>query len=225
MLEPTPLFGGNAAFLDALYDQYLRDPARVEAKWRRYFDSLPGPQGVDKGAERPQGPIEAALAERARRPASRFHGEGWPRAAAAAVAPADAGVNAKQAEVSRLIQIWTNRGHLVAKLDPLGLVQRPRPHVLDLGYFGLGPADLDAEFFTASRTEAVPQRMPLRQILQQLETIYAGTIGAEFAHMSESQERLWLQDRFQSGRLQHRFTPEEKRNILWQLTAAEGLER
>ena len=64
MLEPTPLFGGNAAFLDALYEQYLRDPASVEEGWRRYFEGLPGP----KGAERPQGPIEAELAERARQP-------------------------------------------------------------------------------------------------------------------------------------------------------------
>ena len=99
MLEPTPLFGGNAAFLDALYEQYLRDPASVEEKWRRYFEGLPGP----KGAERPQGPIEAALAERARQP----------RSAAQAAAPAQSGVNAKQAAVSRLIQVWTNRGHLV----------------------------------------------------------------------------------------------------------------
>jgi 2-oxoglutarate dehydrogenase E1 component len=210
MLEPTPLFGGNAAFLDALYEQYLRDPASVEDKWRRYFDSLPGP----KGAEHPQGPIEAALAARARQPR-----------ATAPSSPTEAGVNAKQAAVSRLIQIWTNRGHLVAKLDPLGLTQRPRPHVLDLEYFGLGAADLDSEFFTASRTQAVPQRMKLRQILEQLETIYAGPIGAEFAHMSESQERLWLQDQFQAGRLAGRFTTEEKRNILWQVTAAEGLER
>ncbi|MDE2450764.1 MAG: 2-oxoglutarate dehydrogenase E1 component, partial [Gammaproteobacteria bacterium] len=211
MLEPTPLFGGNAAFLDALYEQYLRDPASVEDKWRRYFEALPG----SKGAERPQGPIEAALAERARQP----------RTALTAASPPEGGVNAKQAAVSRLIQIWTNRGHLIANLDPLGLMRRPRPQVLDLTYFGLGPADLDAEFFTASRTQAVPQRMKLREILKQLETIYAGSIGAEFAHMSESQERLWLQDQFQSGRLVHRFTTEEKRNILWQLTAAEGLER
>jgi len=213
MLEPTPLFGGNAAFLDALYEQYLRDPASVEEKWRRYFDGLPGP----KGAERPQGPIEAELAERATLRSASSGRQGRHGA--------EDGVNAKQAAVSRLIQIWTNRGHLVAKLDPLGLTQRPRPPVLDLEYFGLGPADLDAEFFTASRTEAVPQRMKLREILRQLETIYGSSIGAEFAHMSESRERLWLQDQFQAGRLLHRFTPEEKRNILWQLTAAEGLER
>src|SRR5207302_1578726 len=52
-----------------------------------------------------------------------------------------------------------------------------------------------------------------------------GNVGAEFAHMSDSEERLWLQDEFQQGRLEHRFSPEEQRNILWQLTAAEGLER
>ena len=208
MLEPTPLYGGNAAFLDALYEQYLRDPASVEEKWRHYFESLPG----SKTAEQAQGPIEAALAERARQPRS-------------ARTPAEAGVNAKQAAVSRLIQLWINRGHLVAHLDPLNLMHRPRPHVLELEYFGLTAADLDAEFFTGSRTEAVAQRMKLRDILKQLEFIYAGPIGAEFAHVSEARERLWLQDRFQAGRLVHQFAAEEKRNILWQLTAAEGLER
>jgi 2-oxoglutarate dehydrogenase E1 component len=67
--------------------------------------------------------------------------------------------------------------------------------------------------------------MKLRDILAQLEYVYAGNVGAEFAHMSDSEERLWLQDQFQEGRLKGSFTPEERRNILWQLTAAEGLER
>ena len=208
MLEPTPLFGGNADFLDTLYEQFLLDPASVEEHWRRYFESLPG--GV--GAERPRGPIEAQIAARAKAP----------RAAAAAPAR---GADVRQEAVSRLIQIWMNRGHLIARLDPLGLMQRPRPHVLDLDYFKLTNADLDSEFYTGSRTEAVPKRMKLREIMRELEIIYGGTVGAEFAHISDSVERLWLQDRFQSGRLQQRFGVEEKRNILWQLTAAEGLER
>ena len=209
MLAPTPLFGGNAAFLDTLYEQYLRDPASVEERWRTYFEQLPG----ERRNERAQGPIEAELAARARDP----------RLPAAAAGPVEGG--ARQAAVSRLIQIWINRGHLIARLDPLGLTQRPRPHVLDLDYFGLSAADLDTEFFTGSRTRAVPQRMKLREILGELEAIYGGSVGAEFAHVSNSDERLWLQDRFQDGRLEHRFTPDEKRNILWQLTAAEGHER
>jgi 2-oxoglutarate dehydrogenase E1 component len=67
--------------------------------------------------------------------------------------------------------------------------------------------------------------MKLRDILSMLQYIYAGNVGAEFAHMSDSDERLWLQDQFQDGRLKGSFTTEERRNILWQLSAAEGLER
>src|SRR6267154_3400653 len=208
MLEPTPLYGGNAAFLDALHEQYLLDPASVGERWRAYFAQL-----APAGAERAHGPIRAEIARRAA------------QGRAAALPAAASGANAQQAAVSRLIQVWINRGHLLASIDPLGLSQRVRPRVLDLDYFGLTAADLDTEFFTGSRTDAVPKRMKLRDILAQLQYIYAGNVGAEFAHMSDSEERLWLQDEFQEGRLKHRFSPEEQRNILWQLTAAEGLER
>jgi len=214
MLEPTPLYGGNADFLDALYEQYLRDPASVDERWRAYFAGWSPPLG----AEPSHRAIQAVLRERAREPRSRPLGS-------APAGQAGAGAAAQQAAVSRLIQIWTNRGHLVAQVDPLGLTAAPRPRVLDLAYFGLSQKDLDTEFFTGSRIDAVPKRMPLREILAQLEYIYAGPIGAEFAHVSESEERLWLQDQFQAGRLQQDFTPAERRNILWQLTAAEGLER
>jgi len=212
MLEPTPLYGGNAAYLeDALYDRYLNDPASVPAHWREYFESL-APRSP---GERARGPIEAAIAARAREPSP----------VASPSAGADHAASAKQAAVSRLIQIWTNRGHLIAKLDPLGLMERPRPRPLGLDYFGLTEADLDTEFFTGSRTDAVPTRMKLREILDELERLYAGPIGAEFAHVSNSEERLWLQDQFQGGRVRHRFSAAERRNILWQLTSAEGLER
>jgi 2-oxoglutarate dehydrogenase E1 component len=207
MLEPTPFYGGNAEFLDALYEQYLRDPGSVEARWRDYFAQL-----APAGAEVPHQPVRAAIVQRAA-------GGG---AGSTAAAPA---ADARQAAVSRLIQIWINRGHLVATIDPLALTPRPRPRVLDLDYFHLAPADLDTAFYTGSRIEAVPKRLKLRDILGQLQYIYGGNVGAEFAHMSNSEERLWLQDEFQAGRLQHRFSAEEQRNILWQLTAAEGLER
>ena len=206
MLEPTPLYGGNAEFLDALYEQYLRDPGSVEERWRSYFAQLGGAAG-----ERAHAPLREAIAARA----------------AAGAAPSSDGTadNARQAAVSRLIQVWINRGHLIADIDPLGLMARPRPRALDPEYFGLTSQDLDTEFFTGSRIEAVPRRLPLRAILAQLQQIYAGTVGAEFAHISNSEERLWLQDEFQQGRVREHYTAEEQRGILWQLTAAEGLER
>jgi 2-oxoglutarate dehydrogenase E1 component len=197
-LESTPLYAGNADFLDALYEQYQRDPASVAVRWRALFDSWGPAPPVPPGTHLPSG---------------------------APPPTADGAASAKQAAVSRLIQIWTNRGHLLAKLDPLGLMQRPRPRVLDLDYFGLTPGDLEQEFFTGSRTAAIPREMKLRDILAHLEQIYSGPIGAEFAHVSDSQERLWLQDEFQAGRVGHIFSVAEQRALLWQLTVAEGLER
>jgi 2-oxoglutarate dehydrogenase E1 component len=211
MLEPTPLYGGNAAFLDALYEQYLRDPTSVDERWRAYFAQL----AAGAPADRAHGPVREAIVARA--------ATARPPAAAPAAEPPAADV--RQAAVSRLIQIWINRGHLVATIDPLALAPRPRPQALEPEHYGLTAADLDQEFFTGSHIEAVPKRMKLRDILAQLQTIYGGNIGAEFAHVSNSEERIWLQDEYQEGRLRGRFSTEEKRNILWQLTAAEGLER
>lgn len=204
----SALFGSNADYIEERYQQFLSDPASVSQSWRTYFASLP----QSARTEYSQRDIQHAIAERVR----------GPRCALAIVSSSDA---AKQGAVSRLIQVYANRGHLIANLDPLGLIKRERPRVLDLEYFGLGPQDLDTEFYTGSRSGAVASRERLRDIVAQLNHIYCGSIGAEFAHVSNTEERLWLQDSFQNGRMQHQFDGAERRNILWQLTAAEGLER
>jgi 2-oxoglutarate dehydrogenase E1 component len=208
LLASTPLSGANATYVEALYERYLADPDSVEASWRSYFDGLPR----SGGGERAHSPVIADIAARSQQP----------RVAGAAPATA---ASEKQAAVSRLMQVYSNRGHLIAQLDPLGLLERPRPRVLDLEYIGLSEADLDTEFFTASRNGWIPRHATLREIIARLEHVYCGHIGAEFAHVSNTEERLWLQDEFQLGRMQHRFKVEERREILWQLTAAEGLER
>jgi len=209
-LATTALSGGNADFIEDLYEQFLRDPGAVDPAWREYFKGLQG-----SGADVAHGPIRERLLARVQQS---------PTAAASPGNPSE-GASAKQGAVSRLIQVYANRGHLIAKLDPLGLQERAKPYVLDLEYFGLSAADLDSEFFTGSRNRAIPERATLRKILADLKFIYTDTIGAEFAHVSDTEERLWLQDSFQVARMQGRFSAAEKKNILWQLTAAEGLER
>jgi len=209
-LASTALYGGNAAYVESLYEQYLADPSQVDARWREFFATLP----PAKAPERAHSPVIAGVAARTQAPA----GFG---AAAAAAEPA----SEKQASVSRLMNIYANRGHLIAHLDPLGLVERVRPHVLTLAYAGLSESDLNTEFYTGVRGDWMPRRASLREIIARLEHIYCAEIGAEFAHVSNSDERLWLQDQYQLGRMQHRFSNEEKRNFLWRLTAAEGLER
>jgi 2-oxoglutarate dehydrogenase E1 component len=210
-LATTALSGGNAGFIEDLYEQFLRDPSGVDPTWAAYFKGLQGGAGSDVAHT----PIRERLLARLKLPPGR---SGHPSAESD-------GASAKQGAVSRLIQVYANRGHLVAKLDPLGLQERGKPYVLELEYFGLSGADLDTEFFTGNRNPALAERAKLKDILAELKFIYTDTIGAEFAHVSDTDERLWLQDNFQVARMKRRFSVEEKKNILWQLTAAEGLER
>jgi 2-oxoglutarate dehydrogenase E1 component len=211
-LATTALSGGNAGFIEDLYEQFLRDPSGVDPTWAAYFKRL---QGGAAGAEVAHTPVRERLLARLKLPPARSS----PQSAESV------GASAKQGAVSRLIQVYANRGHLAANLDPLGLQERGKPYVLDLEYFGLSDADLDTEFFTGNRNPAMPERAKLKDILADLKFIYTDTIGAEFAHVSDTDERLWLQDSFQVARMQRRFSVDEKKNILRQLTAAEGLER
>ena len=206
LYESSPFSSAQAPYVEEQYERFLDDPGSVSAEWREFF-------GQVGGGRLPSARTTAAKAMTGTAPA------GTPPAA-----PVSSDVE-KQSSVSRLIQFYANRGHLIADIDPLGLMQRPVPKVLDPAYVGLTEADLDKVFYTASRTSGVDRQMKLAEILKQLRHIYTGRIGAEFAHVSTTEERLWLQDRFQDGRLHYRFTNDERLNLLWQLTAAEGLER
>ncbi len=208
LYESSPFSSAQAPYVEEQYERFLADPASVSSEWREFFQPF---QGAARSAGRPT----------AARPGPGAPGRVTAQAAAAA-ASAD---GEKQAAVSRMIRFYANRGHLIADIDPLGLMQRPMPKVLDPAYVGLAESDMNTVFHTGSRTAGVDKQMKLSEILRQLRHIFTGRIGAEFAHVSTSEERLWLQDRFQDGRLNHRFTTEERLNFLWQLSAAEGLER
>lgn len=117
LILSTPLAGANADYVEAMYERFIADPADVTEAWRNYFNGL----AVGGASERSHRSIQSGIAERARLPRS-----------VASPASASKDATAKQGAVSRLIQIYANRGHLVANLDPLGLTKRPRPRVLDL---------------------------------------------------------------------------------------------
>jgi 2-oxoglutarate dehydrogenase E1 component len=209
----TPLFGGNASAVEALYEQYLAQPDSVPSAWQTYFQSL-----GDAASEVSHAAIRAELLDAAksgkRRKTVRASGSG-------AVATS----GEKQASVSRLIQVYSLRGHQIADIDPLGLMARPMPGVLKFDYLGLTEADMDQEFFTGGLAGTGNSRMKLRDILALLQTIYCGKIGAEFAHVSRARERLWLRKRFEQGMASDTLSDEERLIILEQLTSAEGIER
>jgi 2-oxoglutarate dehydrogenase E1 component len=213
----TPLFGSNAPAVEAMYEQFLENPDSVSRTWRSYFKTL-GDAGDGVEQEVAHSPIRQKLREQA----NEIRGNG---SVSQAVAGDPLAASQKQAAVSRLIQVYSLRGHQIADLDPLGLVRRHTPGVLKLDYLGLDDSDMDTEFFTGGVAGTGNQRMKLRDILGMLRKIYCGKIGAEFAHVSRARERLWLRKQFEQGRASPALPDEERMWVMQQLTAAEGIER
>jgi 2-oxoglutarate dehydrogenase E1 component len=207
------LYGGNASAVEALYEQYLGNPESVPAAWRDYFKTLGA-----SDTEVVHSVIREELVADARN-RRRVRSKDATGVAQAATS------GEKQAAVSRLIQVYSLRGHQIADIDPLGLMSRPVPGVFKLDYLGLSEADMDAMFYTGGLAGMDNERMTLRDILVLLKSIYCGKIGAEFAHVSRARERLWLRKRFERGAAINTLTQDEQLWVLESLTNAEGIER
>jgi len=208
--ETSPLSGGNATFIEQLYEDYLRDPGSVAAEWRKYFDDFQGCSAGDRPHSDAIARIEAA---------QRRNGRGTVTIATAAT---DA-VSQKQAAVLRLVTAYRSRGHLAANLDPLGLTAKLPAPDLDPAAHGLTEADLDTEFNTGSL--AGPPRLKLRDLIALLKATYANTIGAEFMHISDAEQRRWMHEQLERAGGRFALDAAEKKRLLERLTAAEGLER
>ena len=210
-LESSPISGGNGAWVEAMYEQYLADPDAVEASWRDYFKQM------EAGSQRhdvAHSPIQQSFAELARAKPVVSVGKGGGLSAQAA---------AKQSSVLRLINYYRVRGHQAAKLDPLGLANPPAVPDLDPAFHGLGSSDMESEFDTGSL--ATSDRLKLREIIDVVRRVYTESIGAEYMYITETQQKRWIQRRLEGSVDESRLTADEQREVLKQLTAAEGIER
>ncbi|HJO36205.1 MAG TPA: 2-oxoglutarate dehydrogenase E1 component [Gammaproteobacteria bacterium] len=209
----SPLYGGNAAFIESFYEDFLRDPDSVtDPHWRAYFEQLAQSQG-DAVRDVPHRPIQASFARYALEQAG----------GARAVQPISPEGASRQAAVLRLINAYRVRGHQAAHLDPLGL-SRPAPVPdLDPGYHGLSERDMEAVFDTGSLY--AEQRLPLREIIQICKRTYTQNIGSEYMHITDTEQKRWIQKRLEGGLGRQNLTDEERRRFLLDLTAAEGIEK
>ena len=130
----------------------------------------------------------------------------------------------KQMRVLELIAAYRHRGHKRADIDPLNLMKRPAMPVLDLAYHGLSVAELEEIFDTGSLRYG-DGKAKLREIVETLELTYCGSIGAEYMHIVQADEQIWVQHKLESVRSKPPLTAADKRSILERLTAAEGLEK
>jgi 2-oxoglutarate dehydrogenase E1 component len=204
------LFGGNAPFVEELYENYLNNPASVSDEWRDYFDKLaqlPGAVARDV----PHLPVINAFAEQAKKGGYR----------AAAAAPVDEN---KQVGILQLINAYRFIGDRWANLDPLKRQPRPDLPQLDPAYYGLSNAD-SSTLFNAGSFKAVAEHATFGQIFDALKETYCSSVGVEYMYMSEIAEKRWIQERLEPMRSKAAYTPDQKKRLLERLTAAETLER
>ena len=213
------LDGANATYLAELYARYEAEPASVSEDWRHFFVNLgDDAKNVIADAEGPSwGAWNRAPSWKSGTPA-----------AATAVAPTGALTQAEALDAARdtlgarmLIRAYRTRGHLIAKLDPLRLIERGAHPELNPETYGFTPADYSRQIYIGGALGF--EFANLSQVLAVLEKTYAGTIGFEYMHISDPEQRAWLQKRIEGSEIQ--FTAEGKRAILNKLIESEGSER
>ena len=210
------LFGGNAPYVEELYEAYLDNPGSVPDNWRAYFDALQHVPATDGSEKRDvaHAPVVESFAQRAK--ANAF---------ALKASEADLAVARKQVHVQSLIAAYRFLGSRWADLDPLKRTERPKIPELEPAFYDLTESDMDITFSAANTYFTKAEHMTLREILQALRETYCATVGAEFMHCTDPTEKRWWQERLESIRSKPSFTADEKKHILDRLTAAEGLER
>jgi 2-oxoglutarate dehydrogenase E1 component len=205
LYKSSHLFGSNAPYIEAWYEDWLEDSQSVPPHWATVFSQMVS------GAAKETGHLGIQ---------QKFRELGQLTGAATG----DHNLaDRKEAGVVKLISAYRLRGHENAKLNPLGEAHHSPVADLDPAFHDLSPSDLEREFDSGSLV--APDRMKLREIIELCEKVYCGSIGVEYLHISDTSKREWLQQQLEGAKGICQVNDEERLRILQMLTAAEGLEK
>ncbi|WP_432731367.1 2-oxoglutarate dehydrogenase E1 component [Variovorax sp. W6] len=212
----TYLFGGNAPYVEEMYENYLSNPGSVPDNWRSYFDALQNVPAADGTNTRdvPHQPVINAFAELAKQGTTKV----------VQASGADSELGRQRTAVQQLIAAYRNVGARWADLDPLKRAERQSIPELEPSFYGFADKDLETVFNT-SNTFFGKDTMSLRDLLNALRETYCGTIGAEYMYTTDQNHKRWWQQKLESARTNPKLNTEQKKRVLDRLTAAEGLER
>ncbi|MEP0519460.1 MAG: 2-oxoglutarate dehydrogenase E1 component [Hyphomicrobiales bacterium] len=237
------LYGGNAAYIEEIYAQYQTDPASVDPQWKDFFAKLQdAPQDVAANArgaswKRPDWPVKengewvSALdgdwGEVPPAKVTQAVGEKiTEKAASNGIDLSDAQVHDATRDSVRaimMIRAYRMRGHLHADLDPLGLAEEKDHEELHPSSYGFTEADYDRKIFLDHVLGLEFATIP--QMIEILRRTYCSTMAVEFMHISNPEEKGWLQTRIEGPDKQVSFTPEGRKAIFNKLVEAEGFEK
>jgi 2-oxoglutarate dehydrogenase E1 component len=236
LAETSFLYGGNAAFIEDLYARWAADPKSVEPSWQAFFSTL-----RDRSEEVKQASAEPSWTAKSTpeiRPdwLSALDGQ-WP-AAAPVAAKLGKAIETKTPSATpeamraatldsiraiMLVRAYRMRGHLAANLDPLGIAEKADTSELDPHHYGFSDADYDRPIFLDFVLGM--ETATLREIVDILRRTYCGALGVQYMHISDPEQKAWLQERIEGKDKEIAFTPEGKLAILRKLIEAETFER
>jgi 2-oxoglutarate dehydrogenase E1 component len=230
----TALNGSNAAFIADLYAKWAQNPAGVDPSFAELFaalnDEARGVLTDASGASWAPRHYDVSEPEPPARPGSKDAGSkdagkkaGKPPEQPAGISPEQVRAATKDSlRALMMVRTYRVRGHLEAKLDPLGL-QIPKSHPeLDPATYGFTDADMDRPVFL-DNVLGLDVATP-RQILKVLRETYCGPVGVEFMHIQDPAQKDWIQRRIEGAPWRTSFDGAAQKTILQQLTEAEGLE-
>lgn len=203
-IASSGLSGGNAAYIEELYEDFLADPQSVSENWQRYFKDIKDGSAGEVSRLDVQERFEAL-------------------AKLPQMASGNGEISSKQLGVFNLIKAYRLRGHWHADIDPAKIRERHEVKNITLAYHGLSDADLDTSFSVNGAFGQ--QEMKLRDLVSKLDKTYSGHLGLEYAHVWEKEETVWLTQTIEKSAGEYARTAEQKQNLLRQLVAADGMEK
>ncbi len=220
--DSTPIFSGNATFVEELYERYLQNPQNVDAAWRDFFRETTNGSGSSArsaswAAVKSQ-VIGAKEEVSDTKPSAKDKGK--PVATSQEVIEA---ATHDSIRAMMMIRAYRVRGHLIANLDPLGL-EGGEPHPeLTPEHYGFTEADYDKDIFLDGVLGL--KKAKLRDIISALRQTYCGTVGVEFMHIQHPEQKSWIQHRIEDTRGRPQFSAEDKKAIWNSLVEVEAFEQ
>ncbi len=217
-MNDTFLNSANAPYVAELYSKFRNDPESVDTTWKDFFNNLNEDDysvlkdfGGPEWKERPSSIIDKNYIKKVIKSNANYNSEEFRLSTLDSI------------RALRLIRAFRINGHLIADLDPLGISEREYPQELDYKSYGFIESDLEKEIFIDGSLGL--EKGKLKNIIKILKETYSASIGVEFLHIQQADQKQWVQERIEEVRNKTNFTNEGKKAIYKRLVESELFEQ
>lgn len=216
LLQSSPFFSANVVFINELYQNFLKNPASVDASWAEFFTA--NADEVKSIISDYKGPSWASRNLKVVNAQDFDISSNTPKEAPKKAAPVLAGGKDLNIRIANLATAYKRFGHLAANLDPIGLTAPQYVAEIDPANHGIDAADLEKE------AEFQGQKTKISQAIEYLNYVYTNKVGAEFEYIRDVEQKTWLARETENTLLSD-ISKEEKIKVLKEIIRTEGFEQ